>query len=123
MKHGSYFYLIPSGVVDSDVSDGAKLTYAIVLGLSDRYGYCFATNEALAVMRNTSESSLKRHIKELIDNKLIEAEYSRRNDRRLTPKVFASNNEKNAKNGQIMRYMTWDDDTEDALDRVWKKIR
>jgi DNA-binding MarR family transcriptional regulator len=88
MNNSTYFSLIPSGIMEHNtLSDGAKLTYALILGLSNRYGYCFATNSALAEMRNTSESSLKRHIKELLDNKVLEAEYNKRNDRRLRPIV------------------------------------
>jgi len=119
----SYFYLIPSGIVNSTVSDSSKLTYAVILGLSNQYGYCFATNQALAVIRNVSESTLKRHIKELIDAQLVEAEYSYRNDRRLTPKVLPVQREKVAKNGKEVAFTTFSDDVSDTLDTIWRKMR
>ena len=123
MRNGSYFYIVPSGIVKSEVSDGAKLTYAVILGLSNQYGYCFARNETLAEIRQTSESSVRRHIKELIDAMLIQAEYNDRNDRRLTPCIFPVEREKNAKNAEIMRQTAWEDEIDDVLDTIWKKMR
>jgi DNA-binding MarR family transcriptional regulator len=105
------------------LSDGAKLTYALILGLSNRYGYCFATNSALAEMRNTSESSLKRHIKELLDNKVLEAEYNKRNDRRLRPIVIPAQREKLLKSSKNVEFAQYDDATNDALDEIWMSMR
>ena len=70
-----------------------------------------------------SESTLKRHIKELIDAQLVEAEYSYRNDRRLTPKVLPVQREKVAKNGKEVAFTTFSDDVSDTLDTIWRKMR
>jgi DNA-binding MarR family transcriptional regulator len=123
MKQSTYFSIIPSGVLTNEIiSDASKITYALILGLSNQYGYCFATNEALADMRRTSESSIKRHLKELIDNKCIVAEYNKRNDRRITPNIMPSSREKVLRNQNIVQYAISSDEVDQALDQVWKSI-
>lgn len=122
-KNGPFFSLIPSGVMMHEgLSDASKITYALILGLSNQYGYCFATNQALAEMRNTSESSVKRHIKELLDTKVVIAEYNRRNDRRLTPIVMPTIKEKLVKSQNMVQFTPIDDDMNDALDEIWRRI-
>ena len=81
----TYFPLNPSGALQNkDLSDGAKITYALILGLANRFGYCFASNGYLAESRNLSESGLRKHIVELKQYGCIELEYNQRNDRRIT---------------------------------------
>ena len=122
--NGTYFSLIPSGVMENEkISDASKLTYALILGLSNRYGYCFATNQSLADMRRTSESSMKRHIKDLIDNGLITAEYNKRNDRRLTPNIMPTNREKLVKNAKNVQFAYVDDNTDNVLDDIWRAMK
>jgi DNA-binding MarR family transcriptional regulator len=124
MNNGAYFSLIPSGVMyNTVVSDGSKITYALILGLSNQYGYCFATNHSLAEMRSTSESSIKRHLKELIDENLVTAEYNRRNDRKLTPVVLPTKREKTLKNQKMVDYTQIDDETHEALDNIYRAIK
>lgn len=122
--NGSYFYLIPSGVLThDDLTDGAKMTYALILGLSNQFGYCFATNETLAEMRNTSESTLRRHIKELLDAEMLKAEYNFRNDRRLYPIIKPTSYEKmsqNRKNG--VSADDWNK-VNSALDDIWRDMK
>ena len=123
-SQGSYFSLIPSGVMENQsVSDASKITYALILGLSNRYGYCFATNSALAEMRKISESSIKRHIYELINNNLITAEYNVRNDRRLTPNIFPSSRENTLRSQNITKYTQYSDEVDTVLNEVWKSIK
>jgi len=121
----TYFSLIPSGVLENEnISDSSKLTYALILGLSNRMGYCFATNEALSNMRKLSVSGVRRHIAELRDNGCIEIEYNQRNDRRITPIVSPSNYEIVSKNSKNKQYSVYDrDEMDNALDQVWKKMK
>ncbi len=124
MNQGTYFSLIPSGVMQHEkLSDGAKITYALILGLSNQYGYCFATNENLSEMRNTSESSLKRHLKELLDSGCITAEYNHRNDRKLYPIITPTFKEKVSRNQKIVEITQIDDNTHKELDRIYSKMR
>jgi len=119
-----YFSLIPSGILTNEkLSDASKLTYALILGLSNQYGYCFATNESLSEMRNTSLSSIKRHIKELIDNAVIIAEYNKRNDRRLTPVITPTTREKLVRSQKTVQFTHVDTEIDSALDDIWKKMK
>jgi hypothetical protein len=124
MNNGVYFSLIPSGIMTNEtISDASKITYALILGLSNQYGYCFATNDSLASMRKTSLSSLKRHIKELLDQELVIAEYNHRNDRRLTPIIMPTSREKTLKNQKTVEYTVANDEIHNMLDDIWKKIK
>ena len=122
--NGSYFYLIPSGVLTHDkLTDGAKMTYALILGLSNQYGYCFATNESLSELRGVSESTLRRHLKELVDTEMIKAEYNHRNDRRIIPVIIPTSYEKmsqNRKNGVFREDWARVDN---ALDEIWQSFK
>jgi hypothetical protein len=120
----SYFSLIPSGVMHKkEISDSSKITYAMILGLANKYGYCFATNKYLASARGMSLSGIQRHLVELKDNDCIIIEINQRNDRRITPIVNPSNYEKVAKNSKNKQYGVYDDDIDRALDDVWKNIK
>jgi DNA-binding MarR family transcriptional regulator len=122
---GVYFSIIPSGVMDHEkISDGAKLTYALILGLSNKFGYCFASNSQLAQMRITSsESTIKRHIKELLDNNLVVAEYNQRSDRRLTCNIMPTDREKFVKIQKTVQHAQSNSEFDMVLDQVWKKLR
>jgi hypothetical protein len=74
-------------------------------------------------MRKTSESSIKRHLKELTDNKCIVSEYNKRNDRRITPNIFPSLRENIVRNEKIVQFTHIDDETNDALDDLYKRIK
>jgi len=121
----TYFSLIPSGVLENEnISDSSKLTYALILGLSNRYGYCFAGNEQLAHMRKLSVSGIKRHLLELRLGGCIELEFTPRNDRRITPIISPTNFEKVAKNSKNKQYNQYnDEETNNVLDQLWKKLK
>jgi DNA-binding MarR family transcriptional regulator len=121
----SYFSLIPSGIMQNQkISDSSKITYALILGLSNRYGYCYAPNSYLSEQRGLSESGIKRHLAELKDNNCITLEYNEKNDRRITPIIYPAVREKQlqaSKNKQFGRYDI--DEVSQALDTLWKKMR
>ncbi len=121
----TYFSLIPSGVLENEkISDGAKITYALILGLSNRHGYCFASNDYLSKARRLSESGIKRHLTELKSNGCIVTEYNSRNDRRITPNIYPSQFEKASQKAKNKAHALYDyDDIDNALDQVWKNIK
>lgn len=63
---------IPSEVAyDFNLHPGAILTYAEIKGLCKKTGECWAENEYLANLRNVSERTIQRFLKELEDNNHI----------------------------------------------------
>lgn len=121
----TYFSLIPSGIMNNQkISDSSKLTYALILGLANKHGYCFATNQYLSEQRGLSESGLRRHLVELKENGCITLEYNTRNDRRITPVITPVAIEKQARASKNKQYGSYDhDEMNNALDQVWKAIK
>lgn len=120
----TYFSLIPSGVLENEkISDGAKITYALILGLANKYGYCFANNNYLSSARNVSISTIQRQLGELKKEKCITLEFNARSDRRITPIISPTNYEKVAKNSKNKQYGSYDvDDRDEMLDKLWKSM-
>jgi len=120
----TYFSLIPSGILEKkDLSDGSKLTYALILGLSNKYGYCFATNTYLSESRNTSVSTIQRQLAELKQHGCVVIEFNSKNDRRITPVILASQFEKVAKNSKNKAYDVNREAIDEALNTLWQGIR
>ena len=120
----TYFSLIPSGILENkNISDGSKITYALILGLSNRYGYCFATNSYLASMRYVSISTISRQILELKSQNAIITELGSKSNRRITPIISPSIIEKSLKASKNKQYNPFNDDIDNALDEVWRKIK
>jgi len=120
----TYFSLIPSGIMEKkDLSDGSKLTYALILGLSNRNGYCFASNRYLCDSRNCSLSTIQRQLAELKDKGCITVEVNAKNDRRITPVILASQFEKVSKNSKNKQYDVNRDAIDDALDLLWRDMK
>lgn len=57
--------------LDTKLSDGAYRTYGILKYFSQRHEWAIPSVETLAVLRGVTEPTIKRHLKELIDRKLI----------------------------------------------------
>jgi len=119
----TYFSLIPSGIMDKkDLSDGSKLTYALILGLSNRFGYSFASNSYLSEQRSVSVSTIQRQLAELKNKGCITVEFNVKHDRRITPVILASQFEKVSKNSKNKQYDVNRDQMEDALNTLWRQM-
>jgi len=119
----TYFSLIPSGIMDKkELSDGSKLTYALILGLSNRFGYSFANNSYLSDNRNVSVSTIQRQLAELKNHGCITVEFNAQHDRRITPVILASQFEKVAKNSKNKAYDVNRDKIEDAMNTLWRQM-
>lgn len=71
----NYYSIIPASVrYDSNLKDKAKLLYAEITALSDKNGYCFASNRYFAELYGVSQTTISLLIKNLIDNGYIESE-------------------------------------------------
>lgn len=71
----NYYAIIPSFIrYDHELSDKAKLLYAEITSLSNKNGYCYATNNYFANLFDISVRTVKRLIKDLKEKKYIDCE-------------------------------------------------
>ena len=62
--NGSLYYVIPAEVMhDKNLDLEQKLLYALISGLSDKYGHCFASNRWFEEEMNIKEKALQRNLK------------------------------------------------------------
>ena len=75
MENQSYFAIIPASVrYDPDLTANAKLLYAEITALTNKYGYCWATNNYFAKLYKTSPITISRWIKALKDKGYIKTD-------------------------------------------------
>ena len=66
MPRPSYWAVLPAKVrYDEQLPPSAKLIYAEISALTEKTGYCFASNEYLMALFHVSERTLQRHLKAL----------------------------------------------------------
>lgn len=62
----SYYIVVPSIVRHSkEVSEGAKLLFGDIAGLSNKIGYCFASNRTLSKIAGKNERQITRYLTQL----------------------------------------------------------
>lgn len=67
-----YYAIIPASVrYDERLTPNAKLLYGEITALCKKQGYCWATNDYFAQLYKTSDKTIGRWIKSLIDKKFI----------------------------------------------------
>lgn len=72
-KDIGFFAIIPMFILErNDVTATAKLMYAAIMGLARKTGYCYASNDFLAMRMGMSTRSVTRPIVELQTKGLIE---------------------------------------------------
>ena len=72
VKTPGYFAVIPATVrYDKNLTNGAKLLYGEITALSNKEGYCWATNKYFANLYDTSEKTITRWVKQLKDGGYI----------------------------------------------------
>jgi DNA-binding transcriptional MocR family regulator len=71
----NYYAIIPGEVrYDTNLKDKAKLLYGEITALSDKNGYCYASNRYFAELYNVSQTTISLLIKNLVDSGYIENE-------------------------------------------------
>lgn len=71
----NYYGIIPAEVrYDERLKDKAKLLYSEITALSDKNGYCYASNRYFAELYNVSLTTISLLIKNLVDNGYLENE-------------------------------------------------
>lgn len=67
-KSGAWYAVLTAEVLTSkDLNNLQKLIFALVSNLQNASGYCWASNEYLAEALNTSERTIQRNVKGLVD--------------------------------------------------------
>ena len=76
MKEIPNYYSILTAEVryDKNLKDKAKLLYSEITALSDKYGYCYASNKYFAELYGVSVTTISLLIKDLVENGYIESE-------------------------------------------------
>lgn len=71
----NYFSILTAEVrYDKNLKDKAKLLYSEITALSDKYGYCYASNKYFAELYGVTPTTISLLIKDLVDNGYIESE-------------------------------------------------
>ena len=61
----SYYAIIPANVRYSDLKPNAKLLYGEITALSNKHGFCFASNNYFAELYNVNKNTISSWISEL----------------------------------------------------------
>lgn len=69
----SYYSVTPAPVRYSHINNGAKLLYGEITALSNKHGYCWATNSYFAKLYGTDKSTIKRWIRQLAEKHFIKS--------------------------------------------------
>lgn len=80
---GAPFALIPSFVLDSDLSDSELRLYAKISQLTNKEGFCFAKNAYLAEITHKSIPTINRILAKLAKKELIKIEIKNGRDRKI----------------------------------------
>jgi len=71
----NYYAIIPANVrYDTELRDKAKLLYGEITSLSNKDGYCYASNKYFAELYGVSVTTISTLISELVDRGYIESE-------------------------------------------------
>ena len=67
----NYYAIIPANVRYSNMKANSKLLYGEISALSNKHGFCFATNKYFAELYNVSKVSIQKWLKQLEDKNYI----------------------------------------------------
>tara|TARA_R100001440_G_scaffold26359_3_gene42883 strand:+ start:247 stop:861 length:615 start_codon:yes stop_codon:yes gene_type:complete len=70
----TYYAVIPAPVRYSNIKANSKLLYGEISALSNKYGFCFATNSYFADLYNVSKNTISVWLRELKENNFITIE-------------------------------------------------
>ncbi|BDD07459.1 helix-turn-helix domain-containing protein [Aureibacter tunicatorum] len=80
----NYYAIIPAQVrYDNNISDKAKLLYGEITSLSNKEGYCYASNKYFANLYDCSESTISRLISQLHKSNHIDVRLEANTNRKI----------------------------------------
>tara|TARA_R100000656_G_scaffold32743_1_gene28282 strand:+ start:446 stop:1072 length:627 start_codon:yes stop_codon:yes gene_type:complete len=79
----NYYAIIPAFVRYAPIKANSKLLYGEITALSNKFGYCFATNNYFAELYNVSKNTISLWIKELKDSDFIKVEIIRNENKQI----------------------------------------
>lgn len=97
----SYFGIIPATVrYDKSLKANAKLLYSELTCLSEKDGYCYASNNYFAKLYEVDPSSISKWLKQLADKGYIKIEYKYNGKECTERKIFINSNAKDSAENQ-----------------------
>jgi hypothetical protein len=92
-KEPNYFAVIPGEVRYSDLPANAKLLYGEITALSNKEGYCWATNTYFAQLYGVSKISVSRWVSSLVEKGFIKIELlNKQNSKEVLRKLYIPHN-------------------------------
>ena len=84
----SYYAIIPADVRYTNIPAQAKLLYGELTTLTNKTGYCWATNQYFAKLYGLTEISISRLLKNLEENGYIRQEYDNTQENKTRRKIY-----------------------------------
>jgi hypothetical protein len=93
MEQPSYYSVLPAHVrYDERLRPNAKLLYSEITALSNRDGYCYASNEWFSELYDVSPETISRWIRQLAEYGHITIQYERQGAQVRKRKIFIAQN-------------------------------
>ena len=84
----NYYAVIPANVRYSNLKPNAKLLYGEITALSNKTGYCFASNTYFADLYNVSKNTVSRWIGDLKKLGFITIQIERNSNKEITKRII-----------------------------------
>ena len=84
----NYYAIIPAEVRYSNLKPNAKLLYGEITALSNKTGYCFASNTYFAELYNVSKNTVSRWISDLKKLGFITIQIERNSNKEITKRII-----------------------------------
>ena len=88
MEKPNYYAIIPAEVRYSNLKPNAKLLYGEITALSNKTGYCFASNNYFAKLYGVSKNTVSRWIADLKSLGFITIEIERDSKKQITKRII-----------------------------------
>ena len=88
MDKPNYYAIIPADVRYSNLKPNAKLLYGEITALSNKTGYCFASNTYFAELYNVSKNTVSRWISDLKKLGFITIQIERNSNKEITKRII-----------------------------------